>query len=234
MPVKLSIVICAYNKANFTVHCVKSLLELPKDEVEIILIDNASTDNTRKQIDALQSNNLRYIYSSINLFHSGGCNVGYELAQGENILFLNNDIKMQSKMNWTNKLNEDITIDPNTLFGITAGYIDPKKDFNFCYEAIDPNQQFNYISGWFIAAKRETWEKLKVGRSVGPWNEKFPMYFNDGDLSFRAKKLGIDQKLIQLPIQHIGKVSSSQLNIPKLYNTARKVFIEQWKEKSKK
>ena len=48
----------------------------------------------------------------------------------------------------------------------------------------------SYMSGWCIASSKENWNKLDI--SDGQiWNEKYPMYFNDTDLSFRARKLGI-------------------------------------------
>jgi hypothetical protein len=57
------------------------------------------------------------------------------------------------------------------------------------------------------------------------------MYFNDGDLSFRARKLNIKMDLISLPVVHFGKISSSQLNVNKLYNEGKKIFCKKWLKK---
>lgn len=237
---KLSIVICAFNRVQFTLHALNILFYLPQDQVEIIVVDNASTDATQQAMLDINKPNFRYIRNDTNLFHSGGCNKGYEVATGEIILFLNNDIGCKSSMDdlegWADKLIAEVESHSNTLIGKTAGYIDPKKDYQFAYETIDSNKPHNYISGWLIAAKRETWDKLKQKDTNGPWdNIRLPLYFNDGDVSFRAKKLGIGLRLMELPLDHYGKISSAQLNIPKLYNEARKVFIglHGKKEKSK-
>ena len=57
------------------------------------------------------------------------------------------------------------------------------------------------------------------------------MYFNDTDLSFRARKLGIKLEVIQLPdVIHFGKISSKQLDVNKLYNEGRKVFLKDWQK----
>ena len=235
---KLSIIICCYNKIAFTLHTLNLLYFLPPEQTEIIMVDNGSTDGTSTLCTDTTKPNVKVIRNDTNLFHSGGCNKGYEIATGETILFLNNDIGCKSSMDdlqeWGAKLIEAVEQYPNTLIGKTAGHIDPKKDYQFAYETVDSNRPYNYISGWLIAAKRDTWEKLRRENASGPWDDiNFPMYFNDGDVSFRATKLGIGMKLIELPLEHFGKISSSQLNIPKLYSDARKVFISTYGKKDK-
>jgi GT2 family glycosyltransferase len=54
------------------------------------------------------------------------------------------------------------------------------------------------------------------------------MYFNDTDLSFRARKLGIPFKVVPVSASHFGKVSTNPININKLYNDGRKVFLKDW------
>lgn len=238
MKPKLSIIMCCYNKIAFTLHALNTLFYLPQGQVEIIVVDNGSTDETPVRMREIAKGNLQYIRNDINLFHSGGCNIGYNASTGETILFLNNDIGCKSSMDdlegWAGKLLDAVEKHPNTLIGKTAGYIDPKKDYQFVYETIDSNKPYNYISGWLVAAKRETWDKLKQKDTTGPWdNVRMPLYFNDADISMRAEKLGIGMKLIELPLDHFGKISSSQMNVPKLYNDARKTFVGLYGKKDK-
>jgi glycosyltransferase involved in cell wall biosynthesis len=46
----LSIVVVVFNKWNFTKSCLKDLVQLPADH-EIIVIDNASSDETNVEIN---------------------------------------------------------------------------------------------------------------------------------------------------------------------------------------
>jgi hypothetical protein len=56
------------------------------------------------------------------------------------------------------------------------------------------------------------------------------MYFNDGDLSLRSRKAGLYLNVIALDdVVHFGRISSAQLNINKLYNEGRQVFLKDWK-----
>jgi len=100
---------------------------------------------------------------------------------------------------------------------------------NFVREA---NQQLTgncYVGGWCIAANRETWQQLDVNGDGQIWNEDFPFYFNDTDMSFRARLKKIPLTVIAVPeIAHFGKVSAAQINIPKLYQEGRQVFLKKW------
>lgn len=218
---KLSIITAAYNKYNFTKSCLKDLFQLPNHQ--IIIIDNASTDETQTELSKIKQDNFIYIRNEDNLFHSKACNQGYAVASSDKVLFINNDIRVKSNYsNWTDIIIESCK-EPG-LYGPTMGLLD--KDLNFVKEA---NQQLignSYISGWCIAGNKSTWNKL--GKQV--WDERYPMYFNDTSLSMRAKKLNIPLKAIPLPdVFHFGKVSSRELNVNKLYNEGRKVFLKDFK-----
>jgi len=48
-------------------------------------------------------------------------------------------------------------------------------------------------------------------------------------LSFRARQKQIALNVIAVPeVAHFGKVSAAQINIPKLYQEGRKVFLKKW------
>lgn len=233
----LSIVIPVFNKWNFTKSCLNDLVQLPEDH-EIIIIDNASSDETQVEIKKLIDElfikyplgcEIKYVRNEENTFHSKACNQGYRLAEGENVLFLNNDIRVRSNhSSWTFVLNAACNPDNETDYGIvgpTMGQLD--KGLNFVKEANEQLDGNSYLGGWCIAASKKTWDKLDTG--TGPWNEAFPFYFNDTDLSFRARKKKIPLTVISMPeIVHFGKVSAAQINIPKLYQEGRKVFLKNW------
>lgn len=231
----LSIVIPVFNKWNFTKSCLKDLVQLPQDH-EIIIIDNASTDETSKEITVLfeelhtkypAHGRLIYIKNSENTFHSKACNQGFRRASGENILFLNNDIRVKSNHTGWTKAIIDACNTTNGLVGPTMGQLD--NNLNFVREA---NQQLSgncYLGGWCIAGKKDVWSQLRVGETDQIWNEDFPFYFNDTDMSFRARQKKIPLTVIAVPeIAHFGKVSAAQINIPKLYQEGRQVFLKKW------
>jgi GT2 family glycosyltransferase len=233
--VKLSIVIACYNRWNFTKSALNDLAKLPNDH-QVIVVDNASTDETKIELDKFceeHKNNtanceIICVHNSENLFHSKACNQGFKLATGENILFINNDVRIKSAT-WTEIVIKSCQT-TNGLVGPTMGLLD--NNLNFVKEA---NHQLTgncYLGGWCIAAKKEVWEKLRISDTDQIWNEELPFYFNDGDLSFRGRQKNIPLTVIPLPeIVHFGKVSAQQINVQKLYHEGRKVFIQKWGKK---
>lgn len=89
---KVSIVICTYNRAEFLKLCLEGLLENNKDysKYEILVIDNKSTDNTKEIVNSIDSNLIRYFYEeNIGLSHAR--NRGIKESKYEIIAFLDDD-----------------------------------------------------------------------------------------------------------------------------------------------
>jgi GT2 family glycosyltransferase len=238
MNYKLSIVIPVFNKWNFTKSCLNDLMQLPEDH-EIIVVDNGSSDETQEGLKAFPR--VKVFRNEENLGFAKACNLGFSECSSMNLMFLNNDIRVKSNhTDWTNIIIESIT--DNCLIGPTGGYVDPSNNFQFVYETTDSNKKINYMSGWCLAASRAVWSKLWIPRNEtyagkGPpaqiFSEEFGLaYFEDTDLGFRAKKLKIDFKLIDIPVMHFGKISSGQLNTNALYSKARQIFINKWNSKT--
>lgn len=228
----LSIIIPVYNKFAFTRNCLQDLSYLPEDH-EVIIVDNASIDETQQKLE--HYNKVLYYRNSENLGFAKACNIGYGLSSASNILFLNNDIRVkENKDNWTQKLIESCS---TSLVGPTMGQLDSQ--LNFIKEANEVLTGNSYLSGWCIASSREIWSKLWIPRSettagmLPPqiFSEEFGLaYFEDTDLGFRARKLKIPFKVVDIPVVHFGKQSSKQLNTAMLYQQARKIFVKKWQK----
>ena len=85
----ISVIIPAYNYAKFLPQCIKTLLAQASDlfELEIIVVDDGSTDDTR---DVVASYDVRYLYQE-NQGLSAARNTGIRAAQGDYVLFLDAD-----------------------------------------------------------------------------------------------------------------------------------------------
>jgi len=102
----LSIIIISYNTADITINCLKSVLsdkglEFDLDKkytqnepdtipTEIIVVDNASTDDTTTRLKGLKTK-INIIKNSKNLGFSKANNQGFKIASGNYILLLNSD-----------------------------------------------------------------------------------------------------------------------------------------------
>ena len=91
-PARATIVIPCFNRADLTAGCLKSLAETTNmDDVEMVLVDNGSTDETRL-LDSSTTGGLRVIRNSTNLGFARACNQGASVASSDVLVFLNNDI----------------------------------------------------------------------------------------------------------------------------------------------
>ena len=87
---KVSIIIPHYNNFSILDQCLKSLENITYSNLEIIVIDNNSYDDSFQKIKN-NYKNLILKKSSKNLGYAGGCNLGVSFATGDYLLFLNND-----------------------------------------------------------------------------------------------------------------------------------------------
>ena len=216
---KLSIVIPVYNNWNFTNSILNDLFKL-EIEHETIVIDNASADETEKEI---VKHNIKYIRNDTNEFFAKAINKGYRESCGEYILFLNNDVKIKNRHNdWIDGLIKEAN---DSIVGPTGGLLDSNLAFvKETKEFID--SKYFYISGWCILANRKTYDKLLIDNKL--WCEDYIFYFEDADLSFRAKELGIDLKIVSVPVIHFGKMTAKKIGVNDLYISARTKFVNKW------
>ncbi len=90
----LSVVVVCFNNLPFTAACLKSLLAFSDyPDLEIICVDNGSTDGTGEHLDdlAVRHDPIRVLRASANLGFAGGNNLGIRAARGEFVVLLNND-----------------------------------------------------------------------------------------------------------------------------------------------
>jgi GT2 family glycosyltransferase len=89
----VSIVILNYNGESCLTDCLHSVLATAYPNFEVILVDNASQDQSLQTAQATFSGDphLKIIPNPVNVGFAGGNNIGYNHAQGEYIVFLNND-----------------------------------------------------------------------------------------------------------------------------------------------
>ena len=90
----LSIVIITCNRKDSLEKTILSCIDHVSIEWELIVVDNGSTDGTRTMVEDMQKEigfALQYYYSNTNLGVAGARNLGYDLAKGEILYFIDDD-----------------------------------------------------------------------------------------------------------------------------------------------
>lgn len=113
METKISIIVCTYNRALVLRDLLNSLLDqtLSSEQYEIVVVDNASTDNTKQIVEnyCIQYPSIRYIYEP----HQGLSNArnrGVREASAEVIAFIDDDAI--ADRHWAEEMYGIFELDP--------------------------------------------------------------------------------------------------------------------------
>ena len=208
---KLSIVILNFNTKELTLSCINSISsnyenELKKGEMEIIVADNASTDESVAAISnpKLQIPNFRLLENKDNLGFSKGNNRAVKKASGKFVLFLNSDTEIKDKgflrmlefMQNNDRVailggrlrNLDGSIQKSagrfySLFNLFLMLIGGER-LGMLRQSPSKITRVDWVSGACMMVRKETFQKL------GGFEERLFMYMEDMELCFRAKKEG--------------------------------------------
>ena len=111
----VSIVVLNFNAKDFLIKCIDSIFQSQYKDFEVILVDNASEDDTYK-ICKENHPEINLIINQENLGYCGGNNVGIKNATGEFIIILNPDTLVDP--NWINEfLLQEFSIKVPILYG---------------------------------------------------------------------------------------------------------------------
>lgn len=213
---KIAIIVLNYNGKKNTLECINSIKRLKKAnyEVEIIIVDNASSDGSRQAFSKLKD--IILINNQSNLGYSGGNNIGIKEALKRNsdyILILNNDTIVEKNflVNLIKATNKGDIISPKIYFakgfefhesrykkadlGKVIWYAGGEIDWqnvigkHIGVDEVDKGQysasiETGFATGACMFVKREVFEK------VGFFDEKYFLYLEDIDLCERAKRAG--------------------------------------------
>jgi len=114
---RVSIVIPAYNRLDYTRRCLESIGHLTYPNVETLLVDNGSVDGTAESVRR-EFPWVRVIRNEANVGYAAGCNAGIRESSGDYLFVLNNDTKV---------------VDPQLLDGLVAAL-----EANPTVAAVDP------------------------------------------------------------------------------------------------
>lgn len=90
---KISIILITYNRSHYIKEAIGSVLAQSFKDWELLIIDDASTDDTKKIIENLMETEkrIKYFFNKANIGISRSRNLGLSLAQGKYIAIIDSD-----------------------------------------------------------------------------------------------------------------------------------------------
>jgi glycosyltransferase involved in cell wall biosynthesis len=87
----VSVIIPTFNRAELVRRAVLSVLDQSYENLEVVVVDDASTDSTGEMIQKIDDSRVKYLRLEINCGPAGARNAGVNLACGEFVTFLDSD-----------------------------------------------------------------------------------------------------------------------------------------------
>ena len=189
MKCKVSVIVPIYNTQEFLGECLDSIIGQTYKNIEVICVDDGSTDSSPKIIDSYMKRDDRIIKIEKNHTNAGDSrNMGIDVAKGDYLLFLDSDDFVNC--NLVKKLVEhidnnesDIVVYKYKLFDNVTKSLESEE---FGYENIDQSQ----VALLDIKQKRfeftniAVWNKIYRAKFIQSNNIKFKSQVAINDLFF--------------------------------------------------
>lgn len=208
---KVAVTIVTYNSERFIRQCLESVLAQDHPHLEVIVVDNASSDGTIPVLHEFEDR-VRVTYNRENIGFAAGQNQAIALSDADWILTLNPDVRLKpdftavliatgeadpSAGSLTGKLlamREDCEIPAQPILDSTGIYFTPNlRHFDRGSREPDTGQynRFEYVFGATAAAalyRREMIRDISINGEF--FDADFFAYREDADLAWRAQLLG--------------------------------------------
>lgn len=195
----ISLIVVNYNGEDLIRRCLESLLKQTYEDREIIVVDNASHDNSVSLVRR-EFPSINLIEHHVNSGFSGGNIIGLKAAKGEYIALLNPDAFPEPQ--WLSCLEEGMRLDP--CVGICASklvidgtdWIDSAGDGcttaskGFKRGEMEPAHQYHQMQYVFGACGGAALYRRVMIDEIGFFDEDFFLIHEDTDLNFRAQLAG--------------------------------------------
>lgn len=214
-PPLISILILNWNGAEIILECIKSVQNCNYKNLEILVVDNASTDGSLELLNSISGINI--IRNTSNLGYAKGNNSGLLLCNGKYIATLNNDIIVEP--DWLDKPIE--TLESDESIGIIScrqmnsfkpGIIDTLYSYpteflllgRFGNEKVyDKDDPMHSREGFTLGANgASAIYRKKLIDELGGFEESFFAYHEECDLHMRAFYAGWKCKYIPDAVVH--------------------------------
>lgn len=207
----VSVIIPTYNRAEMVCKCIDSILKSTYSNLEIIVVDNCSTDLTVKLLkeNYSEDSRIRIINLSENLMAAGGRNEGIKNARGDYLLFVDNDnivypdmIELLVKeMECDENIGLVGPLSINKYYGdtiwVASGYCNLfSSRAKHLYEGKKPTEvtlekkyETCYLPNIIMVSR-------KVIEVVGGFDKSYFAMYEDADFGYRIKKAGFKEYVV--------------------------------------
>ena len=238
----ISVIIPTFNRAEMVCRCVQSILDTEWPELEVIVVDDCSPDDTMNKVKERFGDKVKYIRNERNSFQAVSRNNGAKIATGDYLFFLDDDNVVDRRIfiEMTQAFSENAKLG---LVAPMAVHMRPGKnnviwslgsDFNrwtsqpkdYCPNlpvAELPGSPASYPTSYY---PNGFMVPRKIFDAVGGFDEKYVQIFEESDFGWKIREAGYDEIVLTTArTEHHGFLEPGcvpelrQLGIEKPYRT---------------
>jgi GT2 family glycosyltransferase len=242
----VSVIIPCHQRVGMLRLCLESLRRHKAANItmEVIVLLNGTDQAAQAELTAEDLNDVTTLRSEVNVGFAAGCNLAAQEAQGESLIFVNDDVEVER--GWLSALVTAVAEEPEagavgsrvvlpsgdlqeagsviwsdgTTLGVGRGLDADGGAYNY-RRAVD------YCSACALLVRRDVWDAL------GGFDESFLLgYYEDADLCLRIQEMGL--KVLYEPsavVNHHEHASSAPDALNFLFKENHARFCEKWGER---
>lgn len=239
--IKVSVIMPVYNTAEYLRETMECLMNQTLDEIEIICVDDGSTDDSLDILNECAMRDNRILVLHQKKLHAGVArNAGLNCARGEFVIFLDSDdlfaLDLLEKTYLQGKKeNADIVLFDADYFNTETG------------ERLEKNHLFRkkIVEGKNVFSRRDIPDDIFTVTTPCPWTKLFNKKFvvdhklqfqnlkNSNDVFFVLSSLAlaerityVDEKLVLYRVNQAKNIQSNKAQEPTLFLTAYEAVYE--------
>ena len=234
---KSAVVILNYNTVSHLKNYLPSVIEHTPEGIEIIVVDNCSTDNS-VEVMKTEFPDIRLIVNKQNFGFAGGYNEAIKKIDTDILVLINSDIKVES--GWLEPVLQEMEQHPEVAIaqpkilslenpkqfeyaGAAGGYID-RLGYPFCrgriFTTVEEDWgQYEEQTDIFWASGAAFFIRKKIFDHFEGFDESYFAHMEEIDLCWRVKRAGY--RVIAVPSAQVYHLGGGTLS----YGSERKTFL---------
>lgn len=210
---EVSILVVNYNGAAIIEQCLDSVLNQQNIDFEILVIDNASQDNSREVLDRYQDK-IRCVYSEENLGFGRANNVLAKEAQGKWLYLLNPDASLTcpddlQKLKAFMLDNGEVGLAGTGIQNNDGKPTKPRYHYHAEDALLESRQKLPGQVAWVLGASM--FIETAAFKAIGGFDDDFFLYGEEIDLCMRMRTAGYQVGYCdRVLVKHIGGYSEAE------------------------
>ncbi len=222
--VKVLSIIVNWNGEDFLEECITSLQKSEGVTVDILVVDNASSDNSLSILDKYPK--VMLIQNSENLGYGTAANQGVKSADKKGYQYafiINPDITVRTST--VSKMTDELVKDSNTIIigpEILSMKDTTKTQYGEKYLSKSGTEYVNWLCGGAMLVSVDKW------LGIGGFDERYFLYKEENDLFYRINKAGYKMKICHeaLSYHYLGGTGKNEKrNSLPVYYTTRNIWL---------